>query len=58
MSLRHRVGRLLGVAKQLSQKRIWRVPGTNVSTMDVNQMLSFLLGRQAPRPLPSPEPQP
>jgi regulator of protease activity HflC (stomatin/prohibitin superfamily) len=36
------------VAKQLSQKRIWLVPGTNVSTMDVNAMLSFLLGREKP----------
>jgi regulator of protease activity HflC (stomatin/prohibitin superfamily) len=33
------------VAKQLSQKRIWLVPGTNVSTMDVNQMLKFLLSQ-------------
>jgi regulator of protease activity HflC (stomatin/prohibitin superfamily) len=33
------------VAKQLSQKRIWLVPGTNVSTMDVNAMLAFLLGK-------------
>jgi len=33
------------VSKQLSQKRIWIVPGTNVSTMDVNAMLNFLLGK-------------
>jgi regulator of protease activity HflC (stomatin/prohibitin superfamily) len=33
------------VAKQLSQKRVWLVPGTNVSTMDVNRMVDFLLGR-------------
>jgi regulator of protease activity HflC (stomatin/prohibitin superfamily) len=33
------------VSKQLSQKRIWLVPGTNVSTMDVNGMLNFLLGK-------------
>jgi len=46
------------VSKQLSQKHIWLVPGTNVSTMDVNQMLSFLLGKQAARPSASPEPQP
>src|SRR5262249_34816624 len=32
------------VAQQLSRKRILLVPGTNVSTMDVNQMVSFLLG--------------
>ena len=33
------------VAKQLSQKRIWIVPATNVATMDVNQMLKFLLSQ-------------
>jgi len=38
------------VAKQLSQKRIFIVPGTNVSTMDVNQMLNFLLGRSKTPP--------
>jgi len=36
------------VAKQLSQKRIWIVPATNVSTMDVNQMLKFLLSQPKP----------
>jgi regulator of protease activity HflC (stomatin/prohibitin superfamily) len=36
------------VAKQLSQKRIWLVPGTNVSTLDVNAMLNFLLGKSKP----------
>jgi regulator of protease activity HflC (stomatin/prohibitin superfamily) len=46
------------VAKQLSQKRILIVPGSNVSTMDVNQMVSFLLGKQSPPPQrPKPEPQ-
>jgi regulator of protease activity HflC (stomatin/prohibitin superfamily) len=35
------------VAQQLSRKRILLVPGTNVSTMDVNQMVSFLLGNRA-----------
>jgi regulator of protease activity HflC (stomatin/prohibitin superfamily) len=35
------------VAQQLSKKRILIVPGTNVSTMDVNQMVSFLLGDRA-----------
>jgi len=40
------------VAKQLSQKRIWIVPGTNVSTMDVNQMLTFLLGKAKAQPKP------
>jgi regulator of protease activity HflC (stomatin/prohibitin superfamily) len=36
------------VAKQLSQKRILIVPGTNVSTMDVNQMVNFLLSKEKP----------
>jgi regulator of protease activity HflC (stomatin/prohibitin superfamily) len=36
------------VAKQLSQKRIWIVPVTNVSSMDVNQMLKFLLSQPKP----------
>jgi regulator of protease activity HflC (stomatin/prohibitin superfamily) len=45
------------VAKQLSQKRFWLVPGSNVSTMDVNQMMSFLLGRtKATSPTPPPPP--
>jgi regulator of protease activity HflC (stomatin/prohibitin superfamily) len=38
------------VAKQLSQKRILLVPGTNVSTMDVNQMVDFLVGKQPLKP--------
>jgi len=33
------------VAKQLSQKKILIVPGANVSTMDVNQMVNYLLGQ-------------
>jgi regulator of protease activity HflC (stomatin/prohibitin superfamily) len=33
------------VAKQLSNKRIMIVPGTNVSTMDVNKMVQFLMGK-------------
>ena len=41
------------VAKQLSQKRIWIVPGTNVSTMDVNAMLNFLLHRSKPEAPPA-----
>ncbi len=36
------------VAKMLSQKRIFLVPGTNVSTMDVNQMVNYLMGRAKP----------
>lgn len=34
------------VAKQFAKKRMLIVPGSNVSTMDVNQMVNFLLGRQ------------
>jgi regulator of protease activity HflC (stomatin/prohibitin superfamily) len=49
------------VAKQLSQKRILLVPVTNVSTMDVNHMVDFLLARtrqnEAPaEPAPAPQP--
>ncbi|HKC13941.1 MAG TPA: SPFH domain-containing protein [Vicinamibacteria bacterium] len=33
------------VAQMLSRKRIVLVPGTNVSTLDVNKMVNFLLGR-------------
>jgi regulator of protease activity HflC (stomatin/prohibitin superfamily) len=33
------------VAQQLSRKKMLLVPGTNVSTMDVNQMVAFLMGR-------------
>jgi len=33
------------VSQQLSKKRILLVPGTNVSTLDVNKMVNFLLGR-------------
>ena len=40
------------VAKQLSHKRIWIVPATNVSTMDVNQMLKFLLSKPKPETEP------
>jgi regulator of protease activity HflC (stomatin/prohibitin superfamily) len=34
------------VAQRLSQKRIVLVPGTNVSTMDVNEMVNFLIGKK------------
>jgi regulator of protease activity HflC (stomatin/prohibitin superfamily) len=37
------------VAKQLAQKKILIVPGSNVSTMNVNEMVSYLLGK-APAP--------
>ncbi len=35
------------VAKQFADKRIFIVPGTNVSTMDVNKMVDFLLAQPA-----------
>ena len=35
------------VAKQFAQKRILIVPGTNVSTMNVNEMVDYLVGRAA-----------
>lgn len=35
------------VAKQFSQKKILIVPGTNVSTMNVNEMVDYLVGRAA-----------
>ncbi|HWX23631.1 MAG TPA: SPFH domain-containing protein [Vicinamibacteria bacterium] len=34
------------VSKQLSQKRILLIPGTNVSTLDVNQLVTYLMGKQ------------
>lgn len=48
------------VAKQFAQKKILIVPGTNVSTMNVNEMVDYLVGRAA-RPAgsrPAPEPAP
>jgi hypothetical protein len=33
------------------------VPGSNVSTMDVNTMVDFLLGRKKPAPVVPPESQ-
>jgi regulator of protease activity HflC (stomatin/prohibitin superfamily) len=35
------------VARQLSQKKILLVPGTNVSTMDVNKMVDYLMAKKA-----------
>jgi regulator of protease activity HflC (stomatin/prohibitin superfamily) len=35
------------VSQMLSKKHIVIVPGSNVSTMDVNRMVDFLLGKQA-----------
>ena len=37
------------VAQRLSKKKILIVPGTNVSTMDVNQMVNFLVGQGRPK---------
>jgi regulator of protease activity HflC (stomatin/prohibitin superfamily) len=36
------------VAQRLSQKRIVIVPGSNVSTMDVNAMVNYLVGKRKP----------
>jgi regulator of protease activity HflC (stomatin/prohibitin superfamily) len=36
------------VAQMLSKKKVMIVPGSNVSTMDVNAMVSFLMGKKAP----------
>jgi regulator of protease activity HflC (stomatin/prohibitin superfamily) len=48
------------VAQLLSKKKIVIVPGSNVSTMDVNTMVDFLLGRKKPTvpeaPAESPSP--
>jgi len=44
------------VAKQFAGKRILIVPGTNVSTMDVNGMVRYLLGRSAQEPGEAPAP--
>jgi regulator of protease activity HflC (stomatin/prohibitin superfamily) len=41
------------VSKQLSTKKIILVPGTNVSTMDVNKMVDYLLGKAKPAPEPN-----
>ena len=35
------------VAQQLSQKRVTIVPGTNVSTMDVNKLVDYLMAKKA-----------
>ena len=43
------------VAKQLSQKKILIVPGTNVSTMDVNQMVDYLMGKSRKASPPKPK---
>jgi hypothetical protein len=45
------------VAKMLSNKHIMIVPGANVSTMDVNNMVNYLMGRAHPE-APTPEPSP
>jgi len=44
------------VAKQLSTKRIMLVPSTNVSTMNVNQMVDYLMGKARPEPPTTPQP--
>ncbi len=42
------------VAKQLSQKRILIVPGTSVSTLNVNQMVDYLMGKAREQPSVAP----
>ena len=44
------------VAQLLAKKNIVIVPGSNVSTMDVNTMVDFLLGRQAAAPAAATQP--
>ena len=45
------------VSQMLSKKRILLVPGSNVSTLDVNTMVDFLLGRAKPAPAAAPPSQ-
>jgi hypothetical protein len=45
------------VAQLLSKKKIVIVPGSNVSTMDVNTMVDFLLGKRRPPAAPRAEGQ-
>ena len=45
------------VSQMLSKKRILLVPGSNVSTMDVNTMVDFLLGRAKPAAAATPPSQ-
>lgn len=42
------------VAKQFAQKKILIVPGTNVSTMNVNEMVDYLVGHAARPVAPAP----
>ena len=42
------------VAKQFAQKKILIVPGTNVSTMNVNEMVDYLVGHAARPGVPAP----
>jgi regulator of protease activity HflC (stomatin/prohibitin superfamily) len=46
------------VAKQFAQKKILIVPGTNVSTMNVNEMVDYLVGRAARPTAAAPAPEP
>jgi regulator of protease activity HflC (stomatin/prohibitin superfamily) len=46
------------VSQMLAKKRILLVPGSNVSTMDVNTMVDFLLGRKAAAPPAAAPPPP
>lgn len=44
------------VAKQFAKKKILIVPGSNVSTMDVNKMVDYLVGRAGHPPAGPPAP--
>ena len=44
------------VSQLLAKKHVVIVPASNVSTMDVNKMVDFLLGRQAAAPAAAPQP--
>ncbi len=46
------------VAKQFAQKKILIVPASNVSTMNVNDMVKTLLGRASAPPAVEPAPAP
>jgi regulator of protease activity HflC (stomatin/prohibitin superfamily) len=44
------------VAKRFAEKKVLIVPGSNVSTMDVNKMVEFLIGQQQSAAAAQPQP--
>lgn len=46
------------VSKRFAEKRVFLVPGSNVSTLDVNSTLNFLMRNAAARPSPARAAQP